>query len=194
MPSVIRTLLAALVLMCAAAPALAQKADDDANIRALIADWYRRIGKLEADAPWALMAPGGIDTGPGYSVPADLHSGSAAIRGPYLNHELAARAMQFAWEIDFMKVDPNFARVMVWERGYFYASAAQTTYEMGASTMFVLERQSDGAWKILVHETISQGVPPNKITNPMPDLRALYYERCGSACDPAADSKKAAEW
>ena len=194
MPGIIRIILIALALGSAASPALAQPTDDETKIRAVIADWYRRISTREADAPWAIIAPGGVDNGPGYSVPADLHSGSAAIRGPFLNHELAARAMQFAWEIDVLKVDPNFAKVIVWERGYFYAFAAQKTYEMGASTLFLLEKQPDGAWEILLHDTSMQGIPPNKITTPMPDLRALYYERCGAACDPMADAKKAVEW
>lgn len=192
--SAVRAFLIALVMIGAAAPALSQPADDEGHVRAVIADWYRRVGTAKADMPWVLMAPGSIDEGPGYAVPADLHSGSAAIRGPYLNHELAARAMQFAWDIDVLKVDPRFAKAIVWERGYFYASAAQKTYELGVSTLFVLEKQADGAWKILAHSANSQGIPPNKITDPMPDLRALYYERCGSACDPVADAKKAAQW
>lgn len=189
----IRAFLIALALLGAAAPALAQTADET-SVRAVIADWYKRIGTPKADAPWIIFAPGGVDNGPGYSVPADLHSGSAAIRGPFLNHEMAARAMQFAWEIDVLKVDPNFAKVIVWERGYYFASAAQKTYELGASTLFLLEKQADGAWKILLHDTSGQGIPPNKITDPMPDLRALYYERCGAGCDPVADARKAAEW
>lgn len=194
MPAIIRIILIALTLGSAAVPAMAQPSDDETKVRAVIGDWYRRVSMLKADAPWAIMAPGAVDNGPGYSVPADLHSGSAALRGPFLNHEMAAQAMQFAWEIDVLKVDPNFAKVIVWERGYYFAFAAQKTYERGASTLFLLEKQADGAWEILLHDTNSQGIPPNKITDPMPDLRALYYERCGSACDPVADAKKAAEW
>lgn len=190
---IIRASLIALAMLGAATPSLAQAADE-AKVRAVIADWYKRISPAKADAPWMIFAPGGFDNGPGYSVPADLHSGSAAIRGPFLNHEMAARAIRFAWEIDVLKVDPNFAKAIVWERGYFFASAAQKTYELGASTLFLLEKQSDGAWKILLHDTSGQGIPPNKITDPMPDLRALYYERCGAGCDPVADAKKVAEW
>ena len=93
-----------------------------------------------------------------------------------------------------LKVDARLAKAMVWERGYFYAWAAQKTYENAASTLFILEKQADGGWKILAHDANSIGIPPNKITDPMPDLRALYYQRCGSACDPVADAKKAAEW
>lgn len=183
--------LAALPLI---APAHAQAPEDEAAVKGVIADWYKRVGQAKADAPWMLIAPGGVDQGPGYSVPADLHSGSAVIRGPFINNELAAKAMQFSYEIDVLKVDPRFAKAIVWERGYFYAWAAQKTYEMAASTTFVFEKQADGAWEILLHDANSIGIPPNKITDPMPDLRELYYQRCGAACDPVADAKKAAEW
>lgn len=186
-----KRLFAILLLALCGAPAVAQPADDEAAVRAVIADWYQRVGRLEADAPWVLMAPGGIDDGPGYSVPADLHSGSAAIRGPFLNHEMAAKALKFSYEIDVLNVDPRFAKAIVWERGYFYASAAQKTYEIGVSTLFVFEKLNDGSWKILLHNATSRGIPPNRITDPMPDVRGLYYQRCGNACDPARDAAEA---
>lgn len=179
--------------LLAASSAHAQAPDDEASVRAVIADWYERVGQTPAKTPWVLIAPGGFDAGPGYSVPADLHSGSAALRGPWLNHELAARAMVFTYDIDQLIVEDHLAKARVWERGYMYASAAQKTYENAASALFVLEKR-DGKWMILVHEASGQGIPPNKITDPMPDLRAMYYERCGDACDPVADAKKAAEW
>lgn len=177
-----------------AQPAHAQASEDEIAVRDVIADWYRRVSTLKADRPWAIMAPSAIYDGPGYSVPADLHSGNAGLRGPWLNHEMAARAMQFAYDVDAVKVDPRLAKVMVWERGYWFASAAQKTYELGARSMFVLEKQADGRWLILAHSVNSEGIPPNKVTDPMPDLKALYYERCGDACDPVADARKAAEW
>lgn len=186
-----KRLIAILLLALCGAPAVAQPADDEVAVRAVIADWYHRVGRLEADAPWVLMAPGGIDDGPGYSVPADLHSGSAAIRGPFLNHEMAAKALKFSYEVDVLNVDPRFAKAIVWERGYFYASAAQKTYELGVSTLFVFEKQNDGAWKILLHSATSQGIPPNRITDPMPDVGGLYFQRCGNACDPARDAAEA---
>jgi hypothetical protein len=176
-------------------PAFAQ--EDDAKVRAVIADWYRRVGQFEADAPWALMAPGGIDAGPGYAeIPyqARERRSRAGYDGPMINNELAAKALKFAYDIDVLKLDPRLAKVLVWERGYFFASAAQVTYENAVSTMFVLEKQANGSWLILAHHGSSQGIPPNKITNPMPDLRDLYYSRCGSACDPVADAKKAKEF
>jgi hypothetical protein len=178
-------------------PAFAHSAQDEAKVRAVIADWYQRVGKVPADAPWSLMAPGAIDGGPGYAEipyqPPEYRS-RAAYDGPRLNNEMASKALTFAYDIDVMKLDPRFAKVWVWERGYFYASAAQVTYENAVSTMFVLEKQDNGAWLILGHQGSSRGIPPNKITKPMPDLRDLYYSKCGSACDPVADAKKAKEF
>lgn len=181
----------------AAVPAFAASAEDEAKVRAVIAEWYARVGKFKADAPWVLMAPGGVDAGPGYAeIPRSAYAlrSRAAHSGPLINNELASKALKFSYDIDVVKLDPRFAKVWVWERGYFYAWAAQTTYENAASTMFVLEKQENGAWLILVHRANSIGIPPNKITNPMPDLRDEYYRRCGSACNPEADAKKAKEF
>jgi hypothetical protein len=178
-----------------AAPGYAQTAEDEAKIRAVIADWYERVGEPQARAPWALMAPGGIDAGPGYAeIPyqAPEHRSAAAYSGPRINHELAARAMRFTYDIDRIVLNPDLARVDVWERGYFYAYAAQKTYELAVDTMFIFQKQPNGEWKILLHEGSSQGIPPNKITDPMPDLRAEYYAGCPT-CDPVADAKKARE-
>lgn len=194
MRTLFRHALFALALLSQGAPALAQTPEDEAAVKAVIGDWYARVGRFKADAPWALMAPGGVDAGPGYAEPADLHSGAAVVRGPYINNELAARAMQFRYDIDVLKVDPRFAKAIVWERGYFFAAAAQKTYEMAASTTFLFEKQDNGAWKILLHDAKSIGIPDSKKTEPMPDLRGLYYQRCGAACDPAADAKKATEF
>ncbi|MDP3738101.1 MAG: hypothetical protein Q8R02_11970 [Hyphomonadaceae bacterium] len=192
-----RLLLILLIGLFTALPALAQTSEDETKIRAVIADWYKYVGEPVADPPWGLMAPGGVDAGPGFAEiprqPPEYRS-AAAYDGPRINNELAAKAMQFAYDIDTLKIDPRFAKVWVWERGYFYAWAAQKTYENAASTLFVLEKHDDGRWLILLHDANSQGIPPNKITDPLPDLRALYYSRCGSACDPEADAKKAKEF
>lgn len=189
--------LAFLAVLTAAAPAFSQAAEDEAKVRAVIADWYQRVGQVPADAPWSLMAPGGIDAGPGYAeIPRQPpeHRSAAAYSGPRINNELASKALKFGYDIDVLKLDRRFAKVWVWERGYFYAAAAQVTYENAAATMFVLEKQDNGAWLILTHHGNSEGIPPNKITRPMPDLRELYYARCGAACDPEADAKKAKEF
>ena len=73
--------------------------------------------------------------------------------------------------------------------GYFYAWAAQKTYERAASALFIFEKQEDGRWLILAHQANSQGIPPNKITDPMPDLRGLFYETEGKGRDPEADAR-----
>lgn len=181
----------------AALPAVAQTPDDDARVRAVIAEWYASVADPKAKPPYRLMAPGGVDAGPGYAeipyIPPEKRS-AAAYTGPTINNEMAAKAMRFAYEIDRIVLNPDLAKVDVWERGYFFASAAQRTYELAADTVFVLEKRPDGAWKILLHQATSQGIPPNKITDPMPDLRADYYARCGSACDPEADARKAKEF
>jgi hypothetical protein len=57
----------------------------------------------------------------------------------------------------------------------------------------VLERSAeDGAWRIFAHQSSSQGIPPNKVTDPMPDLRALFYATEGRDRDPAVDARAAA--
>lgn len=189
-----RFVFAVLMAAFAALPAVSQTADDEAKVRAVIADWYQRVSHKEADRPYLLMAPGAIDGGPGYSVPSDLDSGSRALRGPWLNRELAARALKFEYDVDSLVVDSSFAKARVWERGYFYAWAGQTTYENAASTLFVLEKQDDGRWLILAHDAQSVGIPPNKVTDPMPDLRELFYSGAGKDRDSEADAKAAKDF
>lgn len=180
-----------------ASPVLAQTAEDESKIRAVIAEWYERVSHWEADAPDLLLAPRAIDGGPGFAripyQPPGKRSASS-YSGLMINNELASKAMKFDYDIDLLKMDPRFAKVLVWERGYFYAAAAQVTYENAASTMFLFEKMDDGRWLILAHEGTSIGIPATKKTNPMPDLHDEYYLRCGSACDPIADAKKAKEF
>ncbi|MFT3722355.1 MAG: hypothetical protein QM773_02125 [Hyphomonadaceae bacterium] len=190
-----RKLVLVLLALAISAPAFAQ-ADDDTKIRAVIAEWYKRVAQPETKTPLTLMAPNGIDAGPGFAeIPyiAREERSAAAYSGPRINNELAGKAMRFAYDIDRLTVNANLARADVWERGYFYAWAAQQTYELAADAMFVLEKQPDGEWLILAHQATSQGIPPNRITSPMPDLRAEYYANC-PACDPVADAQKAKEW
>lgn len=59
-----------------------------------------------------------------------------------------------------------------------------------AATIFILERNgTDGRWRIAAHQSSSQGIPPNKVAVPMPDLRAFYYSTQGKDRDPAADAR-----
>ena len=177
-----------LLLVFAAIPAAAappSAADDEAAIRATVARWYEELAKKREGRIWTLTAPAFIDASPHYRY-ADT---GARKLGPPIYTSLAATALKFAWEIDALRRDSSFAKVQVWERGYFYAWAAQQTYERAASTTFVLERhEEDGRWRILAHHSSSIGIPPNKVTSPMPDLRALYYATEGKGRDPAKDA------
>jgi hypothetical protein len=182
--------LALLLILSGAAPAAAQPptAPPEAGIRAVIGRWYEELARKDEGRLHGLVAPGFIDSTP----PVEHARTRSRALGPRIYTSLAAQALKFAWEIDSIRRDKTFARVEVWERGYFYAWAAQTTYERAAATTFILERQAkDGGWLILAHQSGSYGIPPNKVTRPMPDLRALFYRTKGKDRDPAADSKAA---
>lgn len=171
----------------AATPAAAQSSDE-AEIRATVARWYEELAKKEKGRFWSLTAPGLIDTDPPYY---HADNGSRAL-GPPVYASLSARALEFRYEIRRMRADASFAKVWVNERGYFYAAAAQKTYELHADTTFVFERQEkDGRWLILAHQSNSTGFPPSMATNPMPDLRDLYYRTEGKHRDPAKDAEAA---
>src|SRR5688572_11616219 len=118
------------------APAFAQAPGplpEDA-IRAAIARWYAELAKREDGRMWNLVAPGFIDASPHFD---HIDTGSRAL-GPRVYTSLPAQAVKFAYDIDSIRRDAAFAKVRVWERGYFYAWAAQRTYERGAATIFVL--------------------------------------------------------
>lgn len=173
------------LILALAAPATAAGPAAEDGIRATLGRWYEELARREHGRHWALAAPGFIDATPPYR---HVNTGARKL-GPRVYTSLAAEALKFAWEIDSVRRDSSFARVEVWERGYFYAWAVQRTYERAASTTFVLERrESDGRWLILAHRSSSVGIPPNRLTDPMPDLRALFYATRGKDRDPAADA------
>lgn len=174
-----------LLAMLAALPAAAR--DHEAPIRATIAGWYAELAKRDEGRPYRHAAPGFIDASPYY---AHRNNGSAAL-GPRYYTSLPAQALRFRYDVESIEADARFAKVRVWERGYFYAAAAQKTYERAAATLFVLEKQQDGRWLILAHQSSSTGIPPNKITDPMPDLRDLFYSTEGKDRDPAKDAEEA---
>lgn len=182
--------LAAALVLSSHSPAAAQAPapSTEAPIRAAIASWYEELRKKDKARIRGVVVPGYIEASrPYYYPPSRSRAGSRPVY-----NSLAATALQFAWEVDSIRRDSTFARVQVWERGYFYAWAAQKTYERAASTTFVLERQQkDGRWLILAHQSSSQGIPPNKVTDPMPDLRALFYSTEGKDRDPAKDAAEA---
>lgn len=178
------------ILMLASLPAAAQSVraeSDEAAVRAVIATWYGELRKSGDRKHWQLFAPGAIDGGPPET---EINPGSRAL-SPTISNELAAKALTFTYELDVLKIDGRFAKAIVWERGYFYAFAAQRTYETAASALFVLEKQDDGRWLILAHQAQSAGIPPTKRTDPMPDLRDLFYRTQGKTRDPAADARQA---
>ncbi len=182
-----------LLLPTLAVAQVPQANDDETALRAVIAGWYDTLQKrgpapatLGQQGNWRLYAPGAINGGP-HETETDPRS---ARLSPTISHELAAQALKFSYEIDVLRIDPRFAKAIVWERGYFYAWAAQQTYETAASALFIFEKQPDGHWLILAHEANSQGIPPTKRTDPMPNLRELFYATQGKGRDPEADARK----
>ena len=174
------------LLLAVAAPAAAQS--PEAEIRSTLARWYEELAKTEEGRFNDLVTPAFIDSSPAYR---HVDTGARKL-GPRVYTSLAARALRFAWEVDSIRRDSSFAKVQVWERGYFYAAAVQRTYENAAATTFILERsEKDGRWRIAAHQSGGYGIPPNKITRPMPDLRALYYATQGKDRDPDADARAA---
>jgi hypothetical protein len=165
----------------------AQTPDDETAIRALIDEWYAEHRKGPEGHPHQLRAPAAIDASPGFTY---SHSNSAALGEPIYD-SLAHRALKFNFEITALKIDPRFAQALVWERGYFYAWAAQQTYENAGSAVFVLEKQDDGLWLVLAHQTNTIGIPPNMKTDPMPDLRDYFYTTRGMDRDPEQDARDA---
>lgn len=176
------------MLLALATPSAAQS--PDAEIRTTIGRWYEELAKKDKGHLWDLTAPGFIDASP----PVYHAQTRSRAAGPRVYASLPAQALKFAWEIDSIRRDSSFAKVQVWERGYFYAWAAQKTYERAVATDFILERsEKDGRWRIAAHQSGGYGIPPHKITQPMPDLRAFYYATEGKDRDPAADARAAAE-
>jgi hypothetical protein len=180
-------LMALLATPALAGPIQAQAPGDEAAVRALIGEWYDAHRAGTEGAPWRLHAPGAIDASPSYR---HVDTG-AAVLGPRVYSSLAATSLLFEYEITRLVLDPRFARVDVRERGYSYAWAVQRTYERMGSAVFVLERQEDGRWLVLAHETNTIGFPPSLATNPMPDLRDLYYATEGHERDSEADARNA---
>lgn len=185
-----RILVAALLLIVGSTAGAGQHvaAGDEASVRRAIAAWYEELAKKDEGRIRTIVAPGFITSTPHERY---IDTGAASL-GPRVQTSLAATALKFTYDIETVRIDPNFAKASVWERGYFYAWAAQKTYERTAATVLVLERQErDGRWLILAHQAASAGIPPGKATDPMPDLRDLFYATEGKDRDPAADAREA---
>jgi hypothetical protein len=166
-------------------------ASPEAQIVAVIGSWYEELRRREDGRPDRTVAPGFINASPYYG---HIDTGAASL-GPRVYPTLAATALTFRYDIERMRIDPNFAKVAVWERGYFFAAKAQKTYERAAATDFVLERsEGDGQWRILAHQSGSYGIPPGKVTDPMPDLADLFYATVGADRDREADAEAAGKF
>ncbi len=169
--------------------ALAQDQPDPA-IERLVDDWYAEQCAGERGRPYRLMAPGGIDASPGYRY---RDTGSAAL-GPRDFVSLAATAPLFRYEITRVRADAWFAKVQVRERGYRYASAAGKTYELMSNAVLVVERQDDGRWLVLAHETNSTGFPPSLATDSLPDLGPERAEEHGPLPAPGCSRFRSGEF
>jgi hypothetical protein len=185
--SILALIAQALFAVAAIADTASDIQTDEAAIHALIDQWYGEHRKGEDGRPHRLHAPGAIDASPGYT---HVNNGSRAL-GPRVYHSLASQALEFRYEITRLVSDARFARVHVRERGYFYAALPQQTYERMGSAIFVLEKQEDGRWLVLAHESNSVGFPASLATDPLPDLRELYYATQGRERDPDADARNA---
>jgi hypothetical protein len=156
---------------------------EDAAIQRLVDDWYVEQCAGEDGRPNRLMAPGGFDASPPYDYP---ETRSAALGRPFYT-ALAATAPLFRYEVTRIVADARFAKIRVRERGYRYAGAAEVTYERMGATFLMAERQDDGRWLALVHQTNPIGFHPSEGTVPLPDLgpgpaaarRPAPEPRCG---------------
>jgi hypothetical protein len=168
----LKLVLTFVLVALSATAATADPAED--RVRAVITEWYAELVRLEKGNAYRLTAPGYIDASPHYEY---VDTGSAAL-GPRIFTSLAATALQFEHEITSIRLDPNFAKVRVWEKGFFYASASDETYERAASSLFVLERvDPSDRWLILAHESNRTGIPPTLRTDPLPDLREAWEKQ-----------------
>lgn len=158
--------------------------EDETAIRALLERWYAEHRAGKDGYPRRLQAPGVIDASPGYFHPAT----QSAAASPAVYNSLAHTAHEFRHEISSLDIDTRYAKARVYERGYSFAWAAQRTYERLGTATFVLEKQDDGRWLVLAHQTYTMGIPPNLKTDPMPDLRDLFYSTIGKDRDREADA------
>ena len=186
--TLVRYVRALCLMLVLSAPTLAQAPalSDEDDIRTVIGQWYAELAKANKGRTNSIVAPGFIDSTPHYRY---INNGSRAL-GPRVYTHMSLDALKFTYIIDAMRIDPNFARVRVSERGYFYAAAAQVTYERLMDTTFVLERhEKNGQWMILAHQSGSYGISPDQATNLMPDLREFYYATKGKDRNPDASAR-----
>lgn len=163
-----------LLVLAVMVPGEARAETAHAKVLGLVDDWYAELLRRDEGRPYRLTAAGFIEASPIY----EYVETRAAVLGPPVFTSLAAKGLKFDYEVHSIRVDPNFAKVRVWEKGYFYAAATESSYELAASTLFILERnQVSSEWQILAYESASAGIPPTLKTIPMPDMRKAWETR-----------------
>jgi hypothetical protein len=143
------------------------------EVEAVIATWYAELQKRGEGNPHRLLAPRAIVEDCECLPPDETPVKYAQ---PRFRNELAYEALKFSYEIVGMRIDRDFARVHVWERGWYYAWSAKETYENDADATFVLERQDD-QWKILAFSAHGAAVHPKYANDPMPNLSDEFFRR-----------------
>jgi hypothetical protein len=145
------------------------------EVRAVVAEWYSELKRGSDGFAFRLFAPMGIYD----ACNCDARADGTPVKhyvSP-LKHALAYSALEFSYEIEELRVDNHFARVEVWERGWFYAWANREAYENAAGSTFILERDANGEWKIAAFTSRRSAVRPDHADDPMPDLSGKYDER-----------------
>jgi hypothetical protein len=153
---------------------LADMREDE--VRAVIAEWYAELQKGDEGHGFRLFAPSAIVG----ICACETHPGGTPIKSYVspLTQELAYLALKFSYEIEKLRIDGNFARADVWERGWFHAAFSnEQTYENAAESTFILERDANGDWKIAAFTSRNSAVKPEHADDPMPDLRGDFYRR-----------------
>jgi hypothetical protein len=153
---------------------LADMREDE--VRAVVAEWYAELQKGDEGHGYRLFAPSAIV---GIcACPAHPDGTPIKHRVSPLTQELAYLALKFSYEIEGLRIDNNFARADVWERGWFYAAwSSGETYENAAQSTFILERDVNGEWKIAAFTSRNSAVKPEHADDPMPDMRGEFYRR-----------------
>jgi hypothetical protein len=152
---------------------LADMREDE--VRGVIAEWYAELQKGDEGHGFGLFAPGAI-----VACSCETHPDGTPVKSSVspLTQELAYLALKFSYEIEKLRIDDNFARAEVWERGWFYAAwSSGQTYENAAQSTFILERDVNGAWKIAAFTSRNSAVKPEHADDPMPDMRGEFYRR-----------------
>jgi hypothetical protein len=153
---------------------LADMREDE--VRTLIDEWYLELQEGDEGHGYRLFAPGaivGICSCPTHPDGTPVKSYVSP-----LTQELAYLALKFSYEIEKLRIDENFARAEVWERGWFYAAwSTQQSYENAARSTFILERDGNGDWKIAAFTSRKSAVKPEHADDPMPDMRGEFYRR-----------------